>query len=116
MSSEDCLFCQLINGDIKADVVYVDDDVFAFRDINPQAPVHILIIPKQHIATINDADDSHTSLLGRLVLTAQVIAKREGLAENGYRLVMNCNQDGGQAVFHIHLHLLGGRALSWPPG
>ena len=116
MSSEDCLFCQLINGDIKADVVYVDDDVFAFRDISPQAPVHILVIPKQHIATINDADDSHTTLLGRLVLTAQAIAKREGLAENGYRLVMNCNQDGGQAVFHIHLHLLGGRALTWPPG
>ena len=116
MSTDNCLFCKLINGEIKTDSVYEDDDVFAFRDISPQAPVHILVIPKQHIATLNDTDDSHTNLLGKLVLTAKAIAKKEGLADNGYRLVMNCNEDGGQTVFHIHLHLLAGRSLSWPPG
>ncbi len=112
----ECLFCKLISGDIPADIVYQDDEVFAFRDISPQAPTHILVIPKQHIATINDADESHQALLGKLVLTAQTLAKEQGLADAGYRLVMNCNQDGGQMVYHIHLHLLAGRALSWPPG
>ncbi|MBN4069260.1 histidine triad nucleotide-binding protein [Beggiatoa alba] len=112
----DCLFCKLINGDIPTDIVYQDDDVFAFRDVNPQAPIHILVIPKQHIATINDTDESHQAVLGKLVLTAKKIAKEQGIADNGYRLVVNCNQDGGQTVFHIHLHLLGGRSLSWPPG
>lgn len=112
----DCLFCKLVSGDIPADIVYQDEEVFAFRDISPQAPTHILVIPKQHIATINDVDDSHQALLGKLILTAKTIAKDQGLADDGYRLVMNCNQDGGQTVYHIHLHLLGGRALSWPPG
>jgi len=112
----DCLFCKLINGDIPTDIVYQDDDVFAFHDVSPQAPIHILVIPKQHIATINDTDESHQAVLGKLVLTAKKIAKEQGIADNGYRLVVNCNQDGGQTVFHIHLHLLGGRSLSWPPG
>lgn len=112
----DCLFCKLINGDIPTDIVYQDDDIFAFRDVNPQAPTHILVIPKQHIATINDADESHQAVLGKLVLTAKKIAQQQSLADDGYRLVINCNQDGGQTVFHIHLHLLGGRLLSWPPG
>ena len=112
----DCLFCKIAAGAIPADRVYEDDEVIAFRDIAPQAPCHILIIPKQHISTINDADHSHQALLGKLILTAQTLARQEGLADNGYRLVMNCNRDGGQTVFHIHLHLLGGRALHWPPG
>jgi len=112
----DCLFCKLINGDIPTDIVYQDDDVFAFHDVSPQAPIHILVIPKQHIATINDTDESHQAVLGKLVLTAKKIAKEQSIADNGYRLVVNCNQDGGQTVFHIHLHLLGGRSLSWPPG
>ncbi|MBN4078815.1 histidine triad nucleotide-binding protein [Gammaproteobacteria bacterium AH-315-C21] len=112
----ECLFCKLISGDIPADIVYQDGDVFAFRDISPQAPTHILVIPKHHIATINDVDESHQALLGKLVLTAKNIAKEQGLADDGYRLVMNCNQDGGQAVYHIHLHILGGRSLTWPPG
>ncbi|MBL4852141.1 MAG: histidine triad nucleotide-binding protein [Gammaproteobacteria bacterium] len=112
----DCLFCKLINGDIPTDIVYQDDDVFAFHDVSPQAPIHILVIPKQHIATINDTDESHQAVLGKLVLTAKKIAKEQDIADNGYRLVVNCNQDGGQTVFHIHLHLLGGRSLSWPPG
>ena len=110
----DCLFCKMVTGDIKADVVFEDDHVLAFRDINPQAPVHILIIPKAHIATLNDLND--TRLGGRLLQTAINIAEQEGLAEDGYRTVFNCNKNGGQEVYHLHLHLLGGRQLSWPPG
>lgn len=112
----DCLFCKMVNGDIQADTVYEDDDVLAFNDINPQAPAHILIIPKKHIATLNDADDTDTSLLGKLSRVAANIAASAGYAEEGYRVVMNCNQAGGQAVYHIHLHLLAGRQMSWPPG
>ncbi len=112
----DCLFCKLIAGEIPADIVYQDDDVFAFRDIAPQAPTHILVIPKQHIETINDVDESHQAILGKMLVTTKRLAKEEGLADNGYRLVMNCNQDGGQTVYHIHLHILGGRAMTWPPG
>ncbi len=112
----DCLFCKLIAGEIPADVVYQDDDVFAFKDIAPQAPVHILVIPKEHIATINDANEEHQALLGKMMLTAKKIAKDQGLAENGYRLVINCNEDGGQTVYHLHMHILGGRSMAWPPG
>ncbi len=109
-----CLFCKMIAGVIKPDVVFEDDTVLAFRDINPQAPVHILIIPKIHIATLNDLDN--TQLAGQLLQTAVKLAQQEGLSENGYRTVFNCNKKGGQEVYHLHLHLLGGRQMTWPPG
>ncbi len=110
----DCLFCKMVAGDIKPDVVFEDENLLAFRDINPQAPVHILIVPKRHIATLNELDDNQ--LAGQLLLTAVKLASREGLADDGYRAVFNCNHNGGQAVYHLHLHLLGGRPMSWPPG
>lgn len=109
-----CLFCKMVAGEIKPDVVYEDDIVLAFRDINPQAPVHILIIPKIHIATLNDLDN--TLLAGQLLQTAVKLAKQEGLSEDGYRTAFNCNKKGGQEVYHLHLHLLGGRQMTWPPG
>ncbi len=110
----DCLFCKIIEGDIPAKKIYEDDDVFAFHDIGAQAPHHFLVIPKKHIATLNDTDD--TTLIGKLILTASKITKDLGFAEDGYRVVMNCNEQGGQTVYHIHLHCLGGRNLAWPPG
>lgn len=110
----DCLFCKMIAGEIKPDTVYEDDKVLAFRDINPQAPTHILIIPKTHVATLNDLDDS--ALAGKMLQTVIQLAKKEGLAEEGYRTVFNCNKRGGQEVFHLHMHLLGGRQMRWPPG
>ena len=110
------IFDRIIAREIPADIVHEDDEVLAFRDINPQAPVHVLFIPKRPIATLDAAQPSDAELLGRLVLAAAAWARREGFAENGYRVVMNCNADGGQTVFHIHLHLLAGRALKWPPG
>jgi histidine triad (HIT) family protein len=112
----DCLFCRIVAKNIPADILYEDDQVVAFRDINPQAPTHILIIPRQHIATLNAIESEHDSLLGHMVLTAKKLAAQEGISENGYRLIMNCNDDGGQTVFHIHMHVVGGRRLSWPPG
>lgn len=112
----DTIFTKIINKEIPADILYEDDDVLAFKDVSPQAPVHFLVIPKTPIKTINDIDESQATLIGKLVLTAQKVAKQQGIAENGYRLVMNCNEDGGQTVYHIHMHVLGGRALSWPPG
>ena len=116
MGDSDCLFCKIVAGDIPADIVYEDDHVLAFRDINPQAPTHVLVIPRTHIARINDLGAEHAEIVGRMYLAAAAIARNEGIAESGYRTVMNCNADGGQTVFHIHLHLLGGRALTWPPG
>ena len=113
---QDCLFCKMVAGEIQPDTVYEDDDVLAFRDINPQAPTHVLIIPKIHIATINDLQPEHAELVGKLYLAAAKIAVMEGFADDGYRVVMNCNEQAGQTVFHIHLHLLGGRNMSWPPG
>ena len=110
----DCLFCKMASGEIKPDVVYEDDNVLAFRDINPQAPVHVLIIPKKHLPTLNDLDDP--VLAAQLLQTAIKLAKQEGLDQDGYRTVFNCNEKGGQEVFHIHLHLLGGRQMNWPPG
>ena len=112
----DDLFLKIINREIPADIIYETDDVLAFRDINPQAPLHALIIPKQHIATMNDLKPEHSELIGKLFLAAREIAESEGVAENGYRVVMNCNQDGGQAVYHIHLQILGGRQMGGPPG
>ncbi|HHH39757.1 MAG TPA: histidine triad nucleotide-binding protein [Sedimenticola sp.] len=112
----DCLFCKMAAGEIKPDVVYEDDEVLAFRDINPQAPVHILIIPKRHIPTLNDIAADDAALVGRLFLVARDLARQEGVDEAGYRTLFNCNRHGGQEVFHIHLHLLGGRQMHWPPG
>ena len=112
----DCLFCKMVSGEIQPDTVYEDDDVLAFRDINPQAPTHVLIVPKKHIATINELQPEDAALVGKLYLAAAKIAEQEGFAEAGYRTVMNCNEAGGQTVFHIHLHLLGGRRFTWPAG
>lgn len=112
----DCLFCKMVAGEIKPDVVFEDDAVLAFRDANPQAPLHVLIIPRVHIATTNDLTDENADIVARLYLAAKQIAADEGVAEPGYRMVMNCNPGAGQSVYHIHLHLLGGRSLGWPPG
>jgi histidine triad (HIT) family protein len=112
----DDLFLKIIKREIPAAIVYETDDVLAFRDLNPQAPTHVLIIPKLHIRTVNDIQAEHAELVGKLYLAAKEIAENEGLTEAGYRLVMNCNEAAGQTVFHIHLHLLGGRAFNWPPG
>ncbi len=116
MSSSDCLFCKILAGDVPAELVYESNEAIAFRDINPKAPSHVLIIPRQHIETINDLGPGDAALVGKLFLVAQQVAKDEGIAENGYRVVMNCNADAGQTVFHLHLHMLGGRQLDWPPG
>ncbi|MFJ1268402.1 histidine triad nucleotide-binding protein [Legionella lytica] len=112
----DCLFCKIAGGAIPATVVYEDEELMAFRDLHPQAPTHVLIIPKQHIATINDATDENQALLGKMILRAKQLAQAEGFSDSGYRLVFNVNPHGGQTVFHIHLHLLGGRSMTWPPG
>lgn len=112
----DCLFCKMASGEISPDIVYQDEDVLAFRDINPQAPTHVLVIPRKHIATTNDLQVDDGELIGKLYLAAKDIAQAEGIAEAGYRTVMNCNAEAGQAVFHIHLHVLGGRPMHWPPG
>jgi histidine triad (HIT) family protein len=116
MSSSDCLFCKIVAGDIPADIIYETESSIAFRDVNPQAPTHVLIIPRQHIATINDLKAGDESTVGDLYLAAGKIAAEEGFADDGYRVAMNCNQAAGQTVFHIHLHLLGGRDFGWPPG
>lgn len=112
--ADDCLFCRIVRGEIPAAVVHKDDHVVAFRDINPQAPVHVVIVPREHVASLNDATDA--DMLGRLSLAASEIARREGIADSGYRTVVNTNRAAGQTVFHIHLHLLGGRSMAWPPG
>ena len=112
----DCLFCKILDGEIPCDRVYENDQVIAFRDVNPQAPTHILVIPRKHISTINDLTADDKDIVGEMMLAAQTIAKQEGIEESGYRLVMNCNEGAGQTVFHIHLHILGGRRMNWPPG
>jgi len=112
----DCLFCKIIAREIPSEVVTETSDLVVLKDINPKAPTHLLIVPKKHIATINDLTKQDHDLIGRLVLQAQALAKEVGFADSGYRLLWNCNQDGGQTVYHIHLHLLGGRLFSWPPG
>lgn len=114
--SEKCLFCQMVSGQMKPDIVYQDEKVLAFRDINPQAPVHVLVIPKRHVTTLNDLSGDDAELAGALVLAAQRIAQALGIAQTGYRTVINTNPEGGQVVFHVHLHLLGGRQMRWPPG
>ena len=110
------LFLKIVSREIPADIVYENDDVLAFRDVNPQAPLHVLIIPKTRIPTINDMQQQDAELFGKLFLAAKEIAAEEGVSEEGYRVVMNCNSAAGQTVFHVHLHLLGGRGLDWPPG
>ncbi len=112
----DCLFCKIISGEIPSTEVYSDEDVYAFRDINPAAPTHILVIPKKHLVDVKSATLDDEALLGKLLLRANAIAEAEGLNANGFRYVINTGSDGGQTVFHLHLHILGGRALSWPPG
>jgi histidine triad (HIT) family protein len=112
----DTLFARIIRREIPADIVHEDEHVLGFRDINPQAPVHVLFVPKQPLATLNDLEHHHAELVGRLILAAAAYAKQQGFAERGYRTVFNCNEDAGQSVFHIHLHLLAGRKLDWPPG
>ncbi|MCX7908862.1 MAG: histidine triad nucleotide-binding protein [Ignavibacteria bacterium] len=112
----DTVFSKIIRKEISAEIVYEDDEVLAFKDIAPQAPIHVLIIPKKEIPTVNDINEEDAPLIGKLFLVAKKLAKEFNIAESGYRLVMNCNKDAGQAVYHLHLHLLGGRKFSWPPG
>lgn len=114
--ADNCLFCKMVSGEIKPNLIYDDADVMAFNDINPQAPLHALVIPKRHIATLNDTRPEDAALLGKLMHAATQIARKADVAENGYRVVMNCNAAAGQSVFHIHLHVLGGRQMRWPPG
>ena len=112
----DTIFGKILRREIPADIVHEDDHVLAFRDLNPQAPVHVLFIPKVPVATLNDLRPDQAELAGRLILAAAAYAKKEGFAEAGYRTVFNCNQHGGQSVYHVHLHLLAGRQMHWPPG
>ena len=116
MSNNDCLFCKIINKEIEANIVYEDKHILAFKDIHPQAPVHILIIPKQHIEKISDLDEQKKDIVSNLILTANSLARDNKIDKQGYRLVFNSGADAGQLVFHIHLHLLGGRKMAWPPG
>lgn len=111
----DCLFCKIINKEIESDILYEDDEIIAFSDINPTAPVHILILPKAHIPSADDIDEDNSYIVGRIFQVASKLAKDRGL-ENGYRIVNNCKKDGGQSVDHIHFHLLGGRQMLWPAG
>jgi histidine triad (HIT) family protein len=116
MTTMSCLFCRIVSGEIPAAKVFEDEELIAFNDINPHAPLHVLVIPKQHVATTSDLSASHDALVGRLVRRAAAIATEKGYSDRGYRVVMNCNAEAGQTVFHIHLHLLAGRGLGWPPG
>jgi len=115
-SLTECIFCKIAARQVQASIVFEDDRITAFRDINPQAPVHIVVIPNQHIASLAEMEHSHEGLVGHMVYAATVLAEREGIARSGFRLVMNAGRDGGQSVDHIHLHLLGGRKMGWPPG
>ncbi len=114
--SDECLFCNIASGEADADLVRESDDLVAFNDINPQAPTHILVVPRKHIPTIDDLEEHHRDLAGKLILAARELARERDLEESGYRLVFNCREGAGQSVWHIHLHLLGGRTFSWPPG
>ena len=110
------IFTKIINKEIPADILFEDDDVLAFRDINPQAPIHFLVIPKKEIRTLNDIEENDKNLIGKLFIIAKQLAKSEGISEEGYRTIFNCNEHGAQTVYHIHLHVLGGRQMTWPPG
>jgi len=113
---DNCLFCKIINGDIAAKKVYENEHIIAFNDINPKAPVHILVIPKKHIRSINELNSSDINLAGEIILAAKKIAKDQGVDSKGFRVVFNTNDDGGQTVYHIHMHIMGGRQMQWPPG
>lgn len=113
---QDCVFCRIVAKEVQSKIAYEDEDIVAFHDINPQAPVHVLIVPRRHIPTLNEATESDQVLLGKMILVAQKLAKELRVADEGYRLVLNTNRGAGQSVFHIHLHLLGGRPFHWPPG
>ena len=112
----ECLFCRIVRGELPAQIVHETDAVIAFRDLHPQAPTHVLVIPRRHIATLNDLTADDAPLMGEIALAAQAVARQEGIAERGYRTIMNCNLAGGQTVYHLHLHVLGGRQMIWPPG
>lgn len=114
--SDECVFCRIVRGQIPSRKVWDDDAIVAFEDLNPRAPTHVLLVPRKHIATVNDLGPADDALIGRMHRAAAEVARERGLAERGYRLVLNCNADAGQTVFHLHLHLLGGRNLGWPPG
>jgi histidine triad (HIT) family protein len=114
-ATDQCIFCKIVAGEIPSKKVHEDDDVFAFHDLNPQAPVHVLVVPRKHIASLNDASEEDRALLGRILLSVRELAERLGVA-SGYRVVNNCGASAGQSVFHVHFHLLGGRAMGWPPG
>lgn len=116
MTQSECLFCRIVEGEIPAEVVLSTPDLLAFRDINPQAPTHILIVPKRHIPSVSHLEPDDAEIMGRLFLAAQELAEREGVDGGGYRMVVNAGPDAGQTVFHLHLHLLGGRRMAWPPG
>jgi histidine triad (HIT) family protein len=116
MPDPNCIFCKIAAGEIASEIVHADERVVAFRDTNPQAPTHVLVIPRKHIATINDLDEGDAEDVGRLFLVAAAIARQAGIDRSGYRVAMNCGEGAGQSVFHIHLHLLGGRRFRWPPG
>ena len=116
MAGDSCIFCKIASGDVKADIVYEDNDIIAFDDINPRAPVHVVIIPKRHIGMVSDLKEKDAGEFGRLTIAANEIAQKKGVASSGYRLVTNCGKDAGQEVAHIHIHLLGGRKFTWPPG
>lgn len=110
----ECIFCNIIEKKLEADWVYEDEDIVAFRDVNPQAPFHFLVVPRRHLKTLNEVEES--GLLGNMMLVAARVAREHGFADKGYRVVVNCNEDGGQTVFHVHFHVLGGRRMTWPPG
>ncbi|MTI70479.1 MAG: histidine triad nucleotide-binding protein [Firmicutes bacterium] len=112
----DCIFCKIVDKEIPADIVYEDDLVVAFNDIEPQAPTHILVIPKEHIKSLNEIHEDHKQLIGHIHLVIKKLAKESNIADKGYRIVSNCGKEGGQTVDHIHYHILGGRNLTWPPG
>ena len=116
MSANDCLFCKIVSGDIPAEIIYRDDQVLAFRDINPRAPIHVLVIPQKHVDSLASVTDEQRDIMGKIMIVAREIAAAEGLSESGYRAVINVGLDGGQTISHLHLHLLGGRTLHWPPG
>jgi histidine triad (HIT) family protein len=112
----ECVFCNILRGEMTAEFVYEDERIVAFRDINPQAPVHVLILPRKHIPSTNQITPGDVGILGEMILVARKVAEIEGVADSGYRLVINCNEDSGQEIYHLHLHLLGGRRMTWPPG
>ena len=116
MAEQSCIFCRIVAGNIPATNIYEDDHCIAFSDLNPQAPVHALVIPREHIASLNEASANNEAMLGHLLHVAARVASEQGVSKSGYRTVINTNSDGGQSVFHLHVHVLGGRGLSWPPG